>query len=601
MSKLTQEQRQQLINKINTLPLPTILKYFQSREIKMKDVAHVIFPVRKEWLEEQLANMPNPIEQAEWDLIENLFNNIVSSEESLNELLSKLKAYIAKWEGICERHGTIANEKINWVQQQLNHLAEERESADWDSVDPLDKEQLIGHLTRYPNTVHCDDIDNLIWDLTNKEDIIELNNYKILFQNGLHVEEANKLLNAITEWTNIKNTNDIFMLNEYLMNNPNTPFKQQTNLLILELKQREIYAMRNDPTSYDVGHLMNLLKNKVFTEQELLNAHVMTTNILNTLKSTDIIRDLPDIKQAMESSTAVCKDGFTDVFFFGIPSTGKTCVLMGLSRASSLNINLASGGGDYASALQQYIDVGVTVPPTPGTFVTTLEAQISTRASSDIVHNVNLVEMSGEEFAFNIACNPEHVFTFEDMGTGTTELLQNDNRKVFFLIIDPTANTVRFTREVIIGYDEETGKSITNLKTFVVNQRVLIQKMVNLFQDPGNAKVMKKVDSIHIIMTKSDTLGNPIEREDKALNIFNEKYANSILGPLISLCKQYNINIQTDYHPKLYTFSLGTFYVGRLYEYEQTDSDRLVMAISHSTNATKKMTWWDKFKKVVNG
>ena len=187
------------------------------------------------------------------------------------------------------------------------------------------------------------------------------------------------------------------------------------------------------------------------------------------------------------------------------------------------------------------------------------------------------------------------------MGTGTTELLQNDNRKVFFLIIDPTANTVRFTREVIIGYDEETGKSITNLKTFVVNQRVLIQKMVNLFQDPGNAKVMKKVDSIHIIMTKSDTLGNPIEREDKALNIFNEKYANSILGPLISLCKQYNINIQTDYHPKLYTFSLGTFYVGRLYEYEQTDSDRLVMAISHSTNATKKMTWWDKFKKVVNG
>ena len=208
--------------------------------------------------------------------------------------------------------------------------------------------------------------------------------------------------------------------------------------------------------------------------------------------------------------------------------------------------------------------------------------------------------MSGEEFAFGIANNADHVFTFEDMGSGATELLKNNNRKVFFLIIDPTANVVRINREIIDGYDEETGSPITRLEYCVVNQRTLIQKMVNLFETPGNAEIMKKVDSIHIIMTKSDTLGNPVEREEKAYKIFQEKFGGDILEPLIELCKEYNINAQTKFHPKLFTFSLGTFYIGGLYEYEQNDSNRLVKAIRNSTHGMKKKTWWDRLKETVN-
>ena len=273
---------------------------------------------------------------------------------------------------------------------------------------------------------------------------------------------------------------------------------------------------------------------------------------------------------------------------------------MGLSRSNSLHINLASGGGDYAAALQQYTDVGVTVPRTPGTFVTTLDATISSIHEPEKVHKLNLVEMSGEEFAFGIANNPDKVYSFEDMGTGATALLKNDNRKVFFLIIDPTANVVRINREIIDGYDEEYGTPITRLEYCVVNQRTLIQKMVNIFQQEGNRDIMKKVDSIHIIMTKSDTLGNPVEREDKAINIFYDKFGGDILKPLKDLCKEYNINSNSNFSPKLYTFSLGTFYVGGLYEYEQTDSNRLVKAIKNSTQGTKTKTFWDKVKEILN-
>ena len=111
---------------------------------------------------------------------------------------------------------------------------------------------------------------------------------------------------------------------------------------------------------------------------------------------------------------------------------------------------------------------------------------------------------------------------------------------------------------------------------------------------------MKKVDAIHIIMTKADTLGGFGEREVAARNIFDNQYGHSILKPLVELSKEYNINAHTDFRPKLYTFSLGTFYVGSLYEYDPTDSNRLVKAIRNSTRGTKKKSWWDRLKEMVN-
>ena len=41
--------------------------------------------------------------------------------------------------------------------------------------------------------------------------------------------------------------------------------------------------------------------------------------------------------------------------------------------------------------------------------------------------------------------------------------------------------------------------------------------------------------------------------------------------------------------------------MGGLYEYDSTDSNRLVTAIKNSTVGTKGKTFWDKFKELVNG
>ena len=597
---LTDLQRKKLIEGINSISINSIIKYIQIGDITLDDVPH-ISAERKQYIIDQLNSMPNPVEQQEWQAIEMMLI------QPSTELVQKLSSYIARWDAgrPAGNHVELAKQKLPEIESQIKLEAERAEQAEWDAVDPFSTTDLWGYLSKYPNTIHKSEIDDSLWGLVNQESVQDIQNYITMLPQGIHVREAQLILNAIVEWNNVKLTNDIFCVNDYIRNNPNTPFKNQAQVQLMGLKQQEIGMMRTNPNSYEVNRLLRLINDGIFSDHELINAKVMTETVLETLRNHDINADLPDIRQAIENSRAECKDGYTDVFFFGVPSTGKTCVLMGMSRSNSLHINLASGGGDYAAALQQYTDVGVTVPRTPGTFVTTLEATISSVSDQGgAVHRINLVEMSGEEFAFDIANNPDRIFTFEQMGSGATQLLKNDNRKVFFLIIDPTANVVRINREIVVqdGFDEDTGEPITHtdLQYCVVNQRTLIQKMVDLFIDPGNAEIMKKVDSIHIIMTKSDTLGNPVEREEKALNIFQQKFSGDILKPLIDLCEEYNINSRTNFHPNLYTFSLGTFYVGGLYEYEQTDSDRLVVAIKNSTQSVKKKSWWDRLKETVN-
>ena len=590
---LTEIQRRSLIDRVNTLPINTVLTYFQSGEITFADVPQ-ISAERKQYIEEQLNKMPNPLEQQEWAEIQSL------SSSPSPELLKKIESYIRKWDGVrpAENHVDDARNLYNALEAQVRAQAEQIERQDWERVNVFSQTDLMAYLAKYPNTVHKSEIDDLIWGLVDKENVTAVQNYITNFPNGNHIYEANNVLHAVLSWTEVKNSEDVFKVNDYIRDNPETPFIQKANELLLRLKQMEMHKMKASPNTYQVKDLLQLLSSNVFSERELINNNIVTSNILEILRMRRDVA-LPDVSYAIELSRPECKEGYTDVFFFGVPSTGKTCVLMGMSRSNSLHINLASGGGKYAEALQQYTDFGKTVPPTPGDFVATLEATITSVTRPGAEHKINLVEMSGEEFVMGIADNPEGQFTFESMATGATNLLSNDNRKVFFLIIDPTASTVIINREVIT-YNEQTGEPTKTLRSFVVNQRTLIHKIVDILQDPNNAEIMKKVDSIHIIMTKADLLGNSVEREEKANNIFQATYAKDILTPLIKLSEEYNINAATNFHPKLYTSSLGTFYVGGLYEYEPNDSNRLVTAICNSTHSVKEKTWWDRLKEIVN-
>ena len=102
-------------------------------------------------------------------------------------------------------------------------------------------------------------------------------------------------MNKLEEWNNIKKSDDIFVVNDYIKLNPNTPFMQQALTLIDGLKQKEITIMRNDFRQYEVDKLLRLIDDGIFTERELIDAKVTTEQILQTLRNLNLRTDLPDI------------------------------------------------------------------------------------------------------------------------------------------------------------------------------------------------------------------------------------------------------------------------------------------------------------------
>ena len=586
---LTDLQRKKLIDDINRLNINVVLKYFLSGDILLSDVPHITDDRRK-YIEDYLPASA----QKDWDALQ------ASLSEVSESTLHKLEAYIRKYEGTRPdgNHVDEAIAKRNEIKDALRRDALATEETEWKAVDPFSMMSLIGHLNKYPMSIHHDEIDNKVWNIIDKESEQQLQDYKVLFPKGKYIEKASAMLEVLDEWMIVRDSGDISFVFQYIRKRPESPYIDKAYCLLMDLKHQEICRMRHEPNRYDVSRLLYLVQLGIFTVDELISEGVMTENVWHTLNNIDVKNDLPDIYEAMQDSKVECQDGCIDVYLWGLPSTGKTCILQGLLSSSSLLLDLTSSGGSYAEALRQYTDYGMASPRTLDDSVTTLKTTIITDGHTPIKYNVNFVEMSGHHILDMVEDNSEH--SKEENNSDIANLLHNDNRKVFFLIIDPTINNIKLNREYD-EYDEQTGEKIHRLKYVVFNQKIFMQQIVNIFQDPANSDILRKVDSIHIIITKADTFGERLQRGEKALDYFNDHYGINVTQPLVDLCEKYHINCNSNFRPKLFTFSLGKFYVGGLYEYDPIDSELLINSITAFEPPYRKKTFWSRLiEKIIN-
>ena len=586
---LTDLQRKKLVDDINRLNINVVLKYFLSGDLSLSDIPHITDDRRK-YIEDHL---PAPA-QMDWDALQ------ASLSEVSESTLHKLEAYIRKYEGTRPdgNHVDEAIAKRNEIKDALRRDALATEETEWKAVDPFSMMSLIGHLNKYPMSIHHDEIDNKVWNIIDKESEQQLQDYKVLFPKGKYIEKASAMLEVLDEWMIVRDSGDISFVFQYIRKRPESPYIDKAYCLLMDLKHQEICRMRHEPNRYDVSRLLYLVQLGIFTVDELISEGVMTENVWHTLNNIDVKNDLPDIYEAMQDSKVECQDGCIDVYLWGLPSTGKTCILQGLLSSSSLLLDLTSSGGSYAEALRQYTDYGMASPRTLDDSVTTLKTTIITDGHTPIKYNVNFVEMSGHHILDMVEDNSEH--SKEENNSDIANLLHNDNRKVFFLIIDPTINNIKLNREYD-EYDEQTGEKIHRLKYVVFNQKIFMQQIVNIFQDPANSDILRKVDSIHIIITKADTFGERLQRGEKALDYFNDHYGINVTQPLVDLCEKYHINCNSNFRPKLFTFSLGKFYVGGLYEYDPIDSELLINTITAFEPPYRKKTFWSRLiEKIIN-
>lgn len=528
-------------------------------------------------IERRFANMPDPEAINIWKSLKAQVDSGDTSQNVVYSITQFINRYGSK-------NG--CSEIIGQAKETLKVLTTAIEADDWDSLDKSSIQKLLFHRRKYPSTSHETEIDTMVWELSDRAKPSEIKRYLTEFPEGLHKNECDAILEAQDLWKGVSSDPDLITLSDYIQEEPGSPFINEALSLIRDLKFQELDKMRENPGKYELNNLTMLIGNGIFSKDELVNAGVCTQR---TMKFIENPPELPDIEQEGNPNPFIHR-GPTDVFLFGIPSSGKTCVLMGLLGANEFAYDNASEGcgGEYADNLKLYRDHGKAPGRTYGNFVTQISGGIYPESDQEISYPLNLIEMSGEEFAMKIAFHPEKKIKFDDMGTGATRLLTSGNNKVIFIIIDPTADGL-----IKISTEREDGTSATK----IVQQEIVISRIVNMLAK--NPAVLKKTNAIHFIMTKADTLGSREERETIAVERIKELYGHTITNLKI-LCSEYGINQTSGNAPLLYTFSLGNFYVGDLFEYDVCDANKIMEGLKSMCQPEKRKSFFSKLKGAIN-
>ncbi len=376
---------------------------------------------------------------------------------------------------------------------------------------------------------------------------------------------------------------DLLEVAAYRRSQPLGEKSQEIENLYNELRKDELKNMIAHPSRYSKQRVTELVNNGVFSVEELKEKGLITDK---SWAGMHLERDyLPDMNYFKGNYDLRAPEQGTDVYFFGMPSSGKTTMLMGIAAANGqgYTIDMRTNGGPYAAALRQYTQAGIIPGRTKGNFVTVISGEINEENRRGKVNqrNINLIEMSGEEFALRIAETKEP--SLANMGTGVTNILRNDNRKAFFIVIDASRPRVKVS---YLDHEIEDD-GVQRVKTRYISQLDILDKFIVLMSLPENREIMEKVDAIHFIVTKSDAMGSPEERDEKAAEMIHSQYI-SVVEQLKNFCRSTRrINRNYDFEPQIFTFSLGKFYLGDVFVFDPTDTLKIVDAIRESSHRSR--------------
>lgn len=413
------------------------------------------------------------------------------------------------------------------------------------------------------------------------------------------------------------------------------------------IKEWMIGDMKRTPGRYQRDEMYMLiykdnvyLNEPLFTPQEIVDNRVLDYARVKWIEKKPVKDQDTDGLVPQETCFDTEKNN-TDIFFFGVPGSGKTSVLAGLLSVVDLGEGysfkyLAKGmhvGYNYAQELTNAIRNHV-FPARTGTvllldssrgfnagnmnnfsisnsneaddlngtgtsyeygsnkdeFIQIIDAMIyNMKTGSE--NKISIVEMPGE---CTLRFAAAKVGDMTMLGEGAAKLFNNDNHKMFFFVIDPK--------------DEEARKVMINGSNVDVTQAQALTEISEFLIGMVQEGKLKNLDSVHIIMSKSDLIpmkddyGNGIDMKTSIDNIMHGSDFQQLVNSLCKLCDPRigSINKHCGHKPKLFTFTLGNILPGDFLNYDSEDSIKILKVIKANTISVGAPTVWDTICGIAN-
>ena len=425
------------------------------------------------------------------------------------------------------------------------------------------------------------------------------------------VEESN---GEEEEWFSIKNAGDIKLLEAFKEKYPNTSHLFELNKLITAEKNKEhsrkkspiiLKSMINKANSAeDVSKIIQvLLENKTITIGMLLELIRQDHNLLSSAACKEIISR--GILNRNDLSKCGIDNGFinkmltnarsqnfeparplqtiaepcTEVYFWGIPFSGKTCALgailsaakNGLAARSMIPDNSCQGFG-YMNRLSTIFSPGRICRLPGGTPVTsTYEMRFDLEDQEHKIHHVACIDLAGELFTCMFMKDAgEQMREDQKQALETLHniLLENrsNNRKIHFFVIEYGAEKRIYNGLPQAEYLNSAAAHLNSIGLFDSN-----------------------TDAIYVLISKVDNASYEGSLEEHLLKYMTKNYLG-FYNNLLLICKEHGINKG---RVKIVPFSIGNVCFKDYCQFDATSATKMVdLLVRYS--CFEKQGFWQK-------
>lgn len=530
--------------------------------------------------------------------LETIINNIEQYYTDIPTLVQQLKACdVPTFEGF-KRIMRDAGEPIPQKYRKAIEAEFTRaEEEDWTVACQLDTVTAYkDYMAKYPQGKHVEDANKAIerlnhakelnaaeedWERLDKNDKDALEDFIIKYHDSPHTQEAKEYLERILrgEYGIEALKKEIESIEE--ANNILAPQKEIYRIIASFLDRGQISgknlldAIKEDH-NFVSGDVVKLLKNSNY----LNYSDLLKTGIEDDFIKAALDESPSNVFPIYDPFDSITQKDCTEVYFWGIPSSGKTCALGAILRSAAkgelatfTQDNRCQGYG-YMTRLSEVFKMDSTSTLPPGTPTDAyFEMGFILREKKDKKekeHPITCIDLAGELIEIMYKRNANEPIT--DLQENVLKTLTNvlvdkktNNRKIHFFVIE---------------YGAEKRQYLGLTQPALLDASMQYIRQLGIFE--------KNTDKIYLLITKVDKTGKTGKGLKIELVDYLKKYYNNFYSQLKDICRSYEIN---GGEVEVLPFSLGTVCFQQYCKYEDIFAANIVKLLLDNTYGYKPGKW----------
>jgi len=439
----------------------------------------------------------------------------------------------------------------------------------------ISEKALKDYMAKFPSGFHISECRNLLSDLPwlrakERNTLAAYQEYSMRFP-GQHTAEINQLITNINDdkdWDNACAVGDSNAYKLYLNQHPNGKYSNDAYSRIQMSAGRDNFLedLRMDPNSHDAYDIQQSVENNIASWYDIsqIFGDEKTAAIKDFITPSPLPSGIPP--QALQGDS-------TEVYFWGTPSSGKTCALGSIIssvQAGGIFEPLQCSGYDYMTRLSNIFTNRICTFPDSTAVDNIQEMRLKLRDAKGKNHTLTLIDLAGELFR-SAYFKQQNMFLAQQnadtLDTAISYLKNETNKKIHFFVVEYGAHNQEWEGLRMVNY-------LDNMIGFLKNEKIFRKSTVG----------------VYVLVTKCDMIPcSTADRPQKAFEYVTQQLP-SFWNTLKATCEKAGVG-----DLKVLSFSVGDVFAKNLCIFNRKDTDKVVDKLLVKTRAEGGM--WDWLRK----